>query len=98
MMPLAEECRVAAASCPHFADAAALLRVWARQQQLSQSADGLGGCVLTLLLVHLVQGGQAVSGPCLPAPAACLPVSAVPACLHACLLHGGLGRVENAQR
>lgn len=62
MLPLAEACRAAAARCPAFSDAAALLRIWARQQQLSAGADALSGCLLTLLLVQLVEGGQAVSG------------------------------------
>ncbi len=62
MLPLAEACRAAAARCPHFSDAAALLRVWARQQQLSAGADALSGCLLTMLLAHLVEAGQAVSG------------------------------------
>lgn len=59
MLPLGEACRAAAASCPHFGNAASLLRVWARQQQLSCGADGLSGCMLTMLLVHLVESGQA---------------------------------------
>ncbi|KAL4426966.1 hypothetical protein ABPG77_009527 [Micractinium sp. CCAP 211/92] len=65
MLPLAEACRAAAARCPHFSDAAALLRVWARQQQLSTGADALSGCLLTLLLAHLVEAGQA--GAAMPA-------------------------------
>ena len=51
----------AAAELPCFADAAMLLRVWARQQGLDQGADGLGSFVLTALLAHLVQKGQTVS-------------------------------------
>lgn len=62
MLALADICRSAAAACPAFSDAAAMLRVWARQQQLSQGADGLSGPMLTLLLVHLLETGQAVSG------------------------------------
>lgn len=78
MLPLAEACRAAASRCEQFSDAAALLRVWAQQQQLAQGADGLSGTLLTMLLVHLVEGGQAVSArrqglsafcTCLPAPA-----------------------------
>lgn len=76
MLALADICRSAAAACPTFSDAAAMLRVWARQQQLSQGADGLSGTLLTMLLVHLLETGQAVSrrvgtwGSCL-LPAAC---------------------------
>ena len=77
MLALADICRSAAAACPAFSDAAAMLRVWARQQQLSQGADGLGGALLTLLLVHLLETGQAVSsracwlvGGCMAAAAA----------------------------
>lgn len=62
MLPLADACRAAATACPQFADAAALVRVWARQQQLCQGADGLSGWLLTLLLVHLLESGHAVSG------------------------------------
>ena len=50
----------AAAKLPCFADAAMLLRVWARQQGLDYGADGVGSFVLTALLAHLVQKGQAV--------------------------------------
>lgn len=50
----------AAATLPAFADAAMLLRVWARQQGLTYGADGVGSFVLTALLAHLVQKGQAV--------------------------------------
>ena len=42
-------------------DAGALLRAWARQQQLSQGADSLNSTVLTMMLVHLVEMGQVVS-------------------------------------
>ena len=61
MLPLADACRATAARCPNFSDAAALLRVWARQQQLTTGADGLSGCLLTLLLMHAVESSQAVS-------------------------------------
>ena len=61
MLPLADTCAAVAARCPGFADAAALLRVWAQQQQLSLGADGLSGCLLTLLLAHLVETGKVVS-------------------------------------
>lgn len=64
MLALADICRSAAAACPAFSDAAAMLRVWARQQQLSQGADGLGSALLTLVLVHLLETGQAVSAAC----------------------------------
>lgn len=60
MLPLADICLAAAASCPHFCDAVAMLRVWARQQQQSQGADGLSGTLLTMLLVQLLETGQAV--------------------------------------
>lgn len=77
MLTVAHRCRATAKLCPHFCDAAALLRVWAWQHHLSQAADGLNGTLLTMLLVHLLETGQAVSGWCgLPlvhAPAACLP-------------------------
>jgi hypothetical protein len=63
MLPLADAAHAAAASCPRFGDAAALLRVWARQQQLSAGADGFSGCLLTLLLVNALHSGQAVGGP-----------------------------------
>lgn len=62
MVRLSDQCRAAAASCRHFADGAALLRAWARQQQLSQGADGLNSTLLTMMLVHLVEMGQVVSG------------------------------------
>ena len=61
MLPLADQCRKAAAGCQYFSDAVAMLRAWARQHQLSQGADGLNGTLLTLLLVHLLETGQAVS-------------------------------------
>ena len=64
MLPLADACRATAARCPGFSDAAALLRVWARQQQLMTGADGLSGCLLTLLLVHQVESSQPVSAAC----------------------------------
>jgi hypothetical protein len=61
MLPLADACRATAARCPSFSDAAALLRAWARQQQLTTGADGLSGCLLTLLLVHTVESSPMVS-------------------------------------
>ncbi len=61
MVRLSDQCRAAAANCRYFADGAALLRAWARQQQLSQGADGLNSMVLTMMLVHLVEMGEVVS-------------------------------------
>lgn len=61
MVRLSDQCRAAAANCRHFAEGAALLRAWARQQQLSRGADGLNSTVLTMMLVHLVEMGQVVS-------------------------------------
>ena len=58
----AEVHKVAAAGAQGFADAAVLLRAWARQQQLDQGADGIPGFLLTALLVHLLEAGQAVRG------------------------------------
>lgn len=68
----------AKAQLPHFAEAAVLLRVWARQQQLSTGGDGFTGFLLTMLLVHLVRQGHAVScsWACMPEehqPTTCLP-------------------------
>jgi U3 small nucleolar RNA-associated protein 22 len=54
--------KAAAARVPRFAEAAVLLRVWARNQQLDAGADGLGGFLLTMLLAHLVQKGVATPG------------------------------------
>lgn len=65
MIRLSDQCRAAAAKCRHFPEGAALLRAWARQQQLSQGADGLNSTVLTMMLVHLVEMGQVVSRACL---------------------------------
>lgn len=55
-----EACQAAAAPTPNFGSAAALLRVWARAQGVDSGADGLGGFLLTMLLVDLVQKGTAV--------------------------------------
>ena len=56
-----EACQAAAGRAPHFAAAAALLRVWARTQALDSGADGVGGFLLTMLLADLVPKGTAVS-------------------------------------
>ncbi|GAB4820593.1 hypothetical protein N2152v2_007639 [Parachlorella kessleri] len=55
-------CQAAAGRAPHFAAAAALLRVWARTQALDSGADGVGGFLLTMLLADLVQKGAANPG------------------------------------
>lgn len=85
MLPLADACRATAARCPGFSDAAALLRVWARQQQLMTGADGLSGCLLTLLLVHQVESSQTVSAAHASPSAAAVPAWKPPAVLHACM-------------
>lgn len=105
MLPLADACRATAARCPNFSDAAALLRVWARQQQLITSADGLSGCLLTLLLVHAVESSPTVS--LHTAASASLRGSrwhanpSINACTHLGLpaaARGGRDEFQNAQR
>lgn len=50
-----------AQAVPHFRHAVVLLKTWATQQQVSDGADGVSGFFLTMMLVYLLEKGQAVS-------------------------------------
>lgn len=56
----AETLKAAAANAQALSEAAVLLRAWAHQQQLAAGADAMPGFLLTMLLVHLIESGQAV--------------------------------------
>eukprot|EP00887_Chlorella_sp_A99_P002636 scaffold6.g2636.t1 len=58
-----EVCKRVAAVVRGFPEAAVLLRIWARQHHLDAGADGVSGALLTMLLAHLAQTGQAVAHP-----------------------------------
>ena len=74
---------------PNFAAACVLLRVWARAQALDAGADALGGFLLTMLLVDLVQKGSAVSQPELHSLRACLVGHVRWTTMHSVCVHAG---------
>ena len=52
----------AATKTPRLGEASVLLKIWAERQCLSEGSDGIGGFLLTMLLVQLLQSGRASPG------------------------------------
>lgn len=60
MEALLGQWRAAEEAVPHIAAAVRLLKGWARARGFSDEPDALNGFILTMLAVHLVEGGNLV--------------------------------------
>ena len=60
MEALLGQWRAAVEAVPHVAAAVRLLKGWARARGFSDQPDAFNGFLLTMLAVHLVEGGNLV--------------------------------------